>query len=139
MFFVPDRGGHFNTHVYNPEHPQQSLIFGLTYAEESDLGGNKSYTIKEEYEEYDGTPKIKRTDTRIWDEGSTVIDDTPENRKVLESLYEKLERLIKSLKEFTKNENVLLQFIENSLKSDLVLGGSSILGIGTGEQLTTND
>jgi len=99
----------YGSHHYNEEHPQIALQLGLTYATEFIIGEEKSYstTAKGNY---------SRSKFRIWENGTTIIDDTKENRKWLESLYAALKNVETALDTITENNETLQKFISSGKK-----------------------
>ena len=99
----------YGSHHYNEEHPQIALQLGLTYATEFIIGEEKSYstTAKGNY---------SRSKFRIWENGTTIIDDRKENRKWLESLYAALKNVETALDTITENNETLQKFISSGKK-----------------------
>jgi len=104
----------YGNHHYNEDHPQIALQLGLTYAVEFTIGDEKSYST-------DAKAKYGRTKFRMWDNGTTIIDDTKENRKWLETLYAALKNVETALDTITENESTLQKFIAS---------GKNLLGNG---------
>lgn len=99
----------YGDHFYNEEHPQTNIRLGLTYATEHRIGKSLSYSS-----EARGYRKQK---FRIWDNAEiTVIDDTPENRKWLDSLYLSIRNVEEALDTLTRDKDKLLQVIKSGVK-----------------------
>lgn len=105
----------YNNHLFNNEHPQIGIQFGLTYAIETKVGENKVYS---QYRTIDwfGEPREERTELNLWDSAATIIDDTPENRFTLEALYDAFVKLRDKLTSFTATPEKLLEFIASKQK-----------------------
>lgn len=101
----------YNNHRYNTEHPQIGIQFGLTYAIKTHLGGDKAI-----YYQRTGIDGKNRVELNLWNKSATIIPDTPENRAVLENLYEKMKNLNEQLKGFTKTPEDLLNLINSNIK-----------------------
>lgn len=99
----------YGTHYYNEEHPQIAMELGLTYATEFTIGTEKSYSTP-------GHPRHHRGKFRIWDSGTTIIDDTKENRQWLETLYAALKNVETALDTITENNETLQKFISSGQK-----------------------
>jgi len=96
----------------NPEHPVIGIAFSLTYAVESTSGENKVYSLYETYGD-----RVTRTEIYMHNRDLfRIIDDTPENRSALETLYKALNDLKEKLAHFTKDNNILLDFIQSNVK-----------------------
>jgi len=99
----------YGSHHYNEQHPQIALQLGLTYATEFIIGEEKSYST-------DAKGRYGRGKFRIWENGTTIIDDTKENRKWLESLYAALKNVETALDTITENNETLQKFISSGKK-----------------------
>lgn len=117
VFYNSDMTMRYNEHRYNTGHPQIGLQFGLTYAIESTAGDKKVYSTYTERNGYpEGHPdRYIRSELGLWGAAATIIDDTEENRKVLESLYSAMASLRTKLKEFTASPDAMLDFIESKV------------------------
>jgi hypothetical protein len=101
--------------LYNKEHLLIGCSIGLCYAVESNAGDKKVYSIYKEYTAF-GETRTDRKELYFGRTNPTVVDDTPENRKALEALYEAMKTLTKKIGEITFNGEALLQFIESKTK-----------------------
>jgi hypothetical protein len=99
----------YGSHHYNEQHPQIALQLGLTYAMEFTIGEEKSYSTKAE-------GRYGRGKFRIWDSGTTIIDDTKENRQWLETLYSALKNVETALDKITETNETLQKFISSGKK-----------------------
>jgi len=99
----------YGSHHYNEDHPQIALQLGLTYATEFVIGDEKSYSTQ-------AKGRYSRGKFRIWDNGTTIIDDTKENRKWLETLYAALKNVETALDTITENNETLQKFISSGQK-----------------------
>jgi hypothetical protein len=104
----------YGSHHYNEDHPQIALQLGLTYATEFTIGDEKSYSTP-------AKGKYGRGKFRIWDNGTTILPDTKENRAWLEKLYAALKNVETALDTITENESTLQKFIAS---------GKNLLGNG---------
>lgn len=120
VLYEPDNNCTFGEHQYNKEHTQIGLRMGLTYAIEVESLGKLSYFLQEGMLTGDGlSPSFRYksgTNLRIWERGSTIIDDTPDNRLFLETLYLNLKVLNDKLGTFTKTPESMQNFIESKVK-----------------------
>lgn len=118
MLFYQDTGGSYNSHKYNDEHEQLGLLFGLTYAIEIALpGGGKKYCVEHKVKNLfvkEGEPefRVNREFFSPW--SCPIIDDTPENRAKLDSLYIGFKNIKIALESLSKTSESVLNFIENS-------------------------
>jgi len=124
VFFKIDGGSRYNGHVFNLEHDKKSAQFGLTYAIETTSGdGEKLYRFREvgktwnmDKREYENHETGRQEDFSIWKHDSTIIDDTPENRQKLDSLYLGLQNLYAAIGEITKSPEMLEAFVQSDVK-----------------------
>lgn len=124
VFFLLDDGGGYNSHKFNTEHEKRSAQFGLTYAIETTSGnGEKLYRFRKKTQKwnidkhiYESEENGETEDFRIWSKNSTIIDDTPENRQKMDSLYIGLTNLYAVIEEITKDCVALEEFIKSDIK-----------------------
>lgn len=111
VFFQGDRDNtRYNRHEYNEEHHLIYTSLALTYAVETSIDDHKVYSIYSEYNAF-GETRINRKQISLYTPNSTVIEDTPENRKSLELIYEALKNLNEKLKSFITTPETLIEFI----------------------------
>lgn len=119
VFYNPKDNTGYNSHKHNVEHPQIGLQFGLTYATETRVGENLPkyyiYSKNGESVSINHMHESKR-EINLWNSSSTIIDDTPENREFLETMYKALINLNEKMKEFTKTPEALLSLISSNQK-----------------------
>jgi len=116
VFYNQNNVGHYGTLRHNKEHPQIGMKYGLTYAVETSVADKKVYSLYIEKQRMDGTTWQDRLEISLWNELVTVIPDTPENRKVLEDIYNAFINLNEKMKTFTKNSDSMLEFIQSKVK-----------------------
>lgn len=112
VFYYPKASSSYNRHYYNPQYDQIGIQFGLTYAVESSVGDKKVYSM---YRTSENNPEHMR-ELSLWGDNSTIIDDTEENRRFLEQLYDALKALNEKISSFTKNEESLINMISSGVK-----------------------
>lgn len=88
---------------FNKEHPQLKMSFGLKYCNEVKIDGGKSLF-------FESNNPNRKVDLR---RGFVVVDDTPENRTMLETAYERLRELSIKLNEVLTSEDKILQLVAN--------------------------
>lgn len=99
ILFSDENNMTFGSHQYNKEHPLLSIRMGITYCKEYDVNGEKSYIMTDE----DFPSRNKKIS--IMGGYSSVINDTPENREIVEKVYEALIKTGRKLDEVLKDEN----------------------------------
>ena len=115
VFFNPKHVTEYGGLAHDKDFPQIGMQYALTYCTESASGDKKVYSIFTMQDCF-GEQKEIRTDVRIWNRNCIVIDDTPSNRFVLEDIYNNLNKLILNLKEFTRDSESVVKFIESNVK-----------------------
>lgn len=110
-----DKGSNskYTNDEYNEQHPVDGFTFGLTYCSEERVGETGEakyykYTFKPA-EQYFKESTTKR-ELRLYN-NFIVIDDTPENRELLEHTYGLYAALKLKLKKFLGNKDELLNLI----------------------------
>jgi len=116
VFYNPKDTCKYGNHIYNEEHPQIGLQFGLTYAVETCVGDKKIYSIYPEGGYIEGCVRKDRKELCLWNTASIIIPDAPENRAILENLYNAFIQLNEKLKSFTQTPEKLLEFIQSGVK-----------------------
>lgn len=116
VFYNPKDLCNYNDHMYNEEHPQIGMQFGLTYAVETSVGDKKVYSIYPEGGYLNGCVRQNRKELNLYNKASTIIPDTPENRSTLENLYNAFILLNEKLKSFMQTPEKLLEFIQSNIK-----------------------
>jgi hypothetical protein len=117
VFYNPKNRSNYNNHLYNKEHDQIGLQFGLTYAVESSVEDKKVYSMYTEVYSHTKEKEYKRDELSLWNESATIIDDTPKNREMLEALYTSLHTINTKLTEFMKSPDALAEFIKVGMKA----------------------
>lgn len=110
VFFKGDDKTYYHGHYYNSNHPQIGMKFGLTYAVETTSGDKKVYNQYITHSQF-GSPETTRKEINLWNELVVIIDDTPENRTFLETLYNAFNDLNQKMKDFTGSSEKLLALI----------------------------
>lgn len=102
------------TEKFDKHFPKIGMNLGIDYAVETIAGDNKVYNqygpLTDEGE------SISRTEIRLHGDGYTIIDDTPENRKALETIFYAYLELIEKLKDITSTPKSLCGFIQSKVK-----------------------
>jgi len=108
----------FSNNETNAEHPKQGFTYGLCYCVEERVGttGDSKYYryIHEPAQQYFKEQNYKR-ELRLYNQ-FIVIDDTPENRELLEHTYRLYSELKSKLKLFLTDKDQLLTLIANNQK-----------------------
>lgn len=108
----------FSNNETNKEHTKQGFTYGLCYCVEEkvgEIGDCKYYKyIHEPAQPYFEEKNYKR-ELRLYN-NYIVIDDTPENRELLEHTYRLFFELKQKLKSFLTDKDQLLNLIANNQK-----------------------
>jgi len=108
VIYNPEFKTNFHGLGYNDDHPQIGMKLGLLYAVKSFIGEKAFY--------YKVNSRGDRKEIRLWNEMTTELQDTPENREALEQLYAAFKNLNEKLSEMTKDSGVLQNFLESGMK-----------------------
>lgn len=104
---------------YNAAHPVDGFTYGLTYCSEErvgELGKAKYYKYTFKPAETYFKESTTKSELRLYGSNYIVIDDTPENRELLEHTYRLYIALKLKLKKFLGNKDELLTLIANNQK-----------------------
>lgn len=108
LVYFMERVTTYSGRAHNTEHPEIGMQYGLCYGTETKVGKQgKPFYHDEKGIRNDG----------LWNEnGHVVIDDTPENRLFVESIYTALGALIAKLELHTNSPKALLELINSKQK-----------------------
>lgn len=108
----------FSNNETNTDHPKQGFTYGLCYCTEErvgETGGCKYY----KYIHESAKPSVKehnyKRELRLYN-NFIIIDDTPENRELLEHTYRLYSELKEKLKSFLTDKDLLLTLIASNQK-----------------------
>lgn len=87
----------------------------IRFAEETSAGGKATYSESYVYSGWNNEKETMYREINV-DEKDVVVDDTPENREFLQSIYRAFSALITKMDEFTETPQKLLELIKSKQK-----------------------
>lgn len=109
IFYHGETAGRYSSEDRNDEHKDVGVKLGLLYCTETRSGAAepKYYKFKPNYFDKD---KMDRSQCHVG-RSPVAIDDTPENRQALETIYKALTVLEDNLRSFTKDPESVMNLI----------------------------
>jgi hypothetical protein len=115
---IVDFTDHTDTHDNTNDFPAVGLELSIVYCHRVTAGGKDPKYYKYSTSDWFGKDKTVRQQINVggYRNQSTIIDDTPENRKFLEDIHGALDILVKKMAEFTGSSESMLKMIASRQK-----------------------